>query len=178
MILARAPMTTARTTTPTTVPDPGPGTTPPRAADPGPRTTPTRAAVLPAVAGMPTTTMTGMMTRTPTPVAVMMTMTRTTVTAGKPTTDTRDIPMVARPQRSGVSVRTRITLTVALLVALALTGSGAIVYLIEHDRNREQARDEVDQEVEEFIRFQENGVDPRTGETFKGVAPLLGVFLE
>lgn len=66
----------------------------------------------------------------------------------------------------------------ALLVALALTGSGAIVYLIEHDRNREQAMTEVDQEVEEFIRFQENGVDPRTGEQFEGVVPLLQVFLE
>jgi two-component system OmpR family sensor kinase len=75
-------------------------------------------------------------------------------------------------------VRTRITLAVALLVALALTGSGAIVYLIEHDRNREQALDEVDQEIEEFIRFQEGGVDPRTGEPFEGVVPLLQVFLD
>ena len=86
--------------------------------------------------------------------------------------------MVARPQRSGVSVRTRITLAVALLVALALTGSGAIVYLIEHERNREQAMDEVAQEVEEFITLQENGVDPRTGEPFAGVVPLLQTFLD
>jgi len=78
------------------------------------------------------------------------------------TTDTREFPTVARPKRSGVSVRTRITLVIALLVMLALTGSGAIVYLIEHQRNREQAMDEVDQEVEEFIRFQETG-RPRPG---------------
>lgn len=94
------------------------------------------------------------------------------------TTDTREFPVVARPQRPGVSVRTRITLVIALLVALALTGSGAIVYLIEHQRNREQAMDEVDQEVEEFIRFQENGLDPDTGEPFDGVVPLLETFLE
>ncbi|WP_312856285.1 sensor histidine kinase [Nocardioides pelophilus] len=75
-------------------------------------------------------------------------------------------------------MRTRIALAVALLVALALTGSGAIVYLIEHDRNREQARGEVDQELEEFIRFQDDGVDPRTGEPFEGVVPLLQVFLD
>jgi signal transduction histidine kinase len=75
-------------------------------------------------------------------------------------------------------VRTRITLAVALLVALALTGSGAIVYLIEHERNREQAMDEVDQEVEEFITLQQNGIDPRTGEPFAGVVPLLETFLD
>lgn len=94
------------------------------------------------------------------------------------TTDTREIPAVARPQRSGVSVRTRITLAIALLVMLALTASGAIVYLIEHDRNREHARAEVDQEVKEFITLQENGVDPGTGEPFDGVVPLLETFLE
>ncbi|WP_246159608.1 sensor histidine kinase [Nocardioides antri] len=75
-------------------------------------------------------------------------------------------------------MRTRITLAMALLVALALTGSGAIVYVIEYDRNREQAMNEVNQEIEEFIRFQENGVDPRTGEQFEGVVPLLQIFLE
>ena len=75
-------------------------------------------------------------------------------------------------------MRSRITVVIALLVALALSGSGAIVYLIEHDRNREQARDEVDQEVEEFLRFQANGLDPATGEPFVGVVPLLETFLE
>jgi len=75
-------------------------------------------------------------------------------------------------------VRTRITLAAALLVAVALTGSGAIVYLIEHDRNREQAGDEVEQEVEEFRTLQENGIDPHTGEPFDGVVPLLETFLE
>ncbi len=94
------------------------------------------------------------------------------------TIDIREVPAVARPNRSGVSVRTRITLAIALLVMLALTGSGAIVYLIEHDRNREQARDEVDQEVKEFITLQENGIDPDTGEPFDGVVPLLETFLE
>ncbi len=100
-----------------------------------------------------------------------------TTTPATITTDTR-AHTVARPKRSGVSVRTRITLVIALLVALALTGSGAIVYLIEHERNREHAMDEVEQEVEEFIRFQENGLDPDTGETFGGVVPLLEAFLE
>ena len=94
------------------------------------------------------------------------------------TTDNGHTSLVARPTRSGVSVRTRIILAVALLVALALTGSGAIVYLIEHERNREQAMDEVDQEVEEFRTLQENGIDPETGEPFVGVVPLLETFLD
>jgi signal transduction histidine kinase len=101
-----------------------------------------------------------------------------TTTQATVTTDTHEFPTVARPKRSGVSVRTRITLAIALLVALALTGSGAIVYLIEHERNREQAQDEVDQEVEEFITLQQNGIDPHTGEPFDGVVPLLETFLE
>jgi two-component system OmpR family sensor kinase len=75
-------------------------------------------------------------------------------------------------------VRTRTTLAVALLVAVALSGSGTIVYLIEHDRNREQAADEVEQEVEEFRTLQENGIDPRTGGPFDGVVPLLETFLD
>ena len=86
--------------------------------------------------------------------------------------------MVARPRRSGISVRTRIIVAVALLVALALTGSGAIVYLIEHERNREQAMDEVDQEVEEFRTLQESGIDPETRQPFAGVVPLLETFLD
>ncbi len=74
-------------------------------------------------------------------------------------------------------MRTRITLAIALLVALALTACGAIVYLIEYQRNREQARNEVDQEIAEFITLQQDGIDPRTGEPFDGVVPLLETFL-
>ena len=107
-----------------------------------------------------------------------MATTQVTTTQVTTTTDTRQFPTVARPTRSGVSVRTRITLVVALLVALALAGSGAIVYLIEHERNREQAMGEVDQEVEEFRTLLENGIDPRTGEPFDGVVPLLETFLD
>jgi len=107
-----------------------------------------------------------------------VTTTPGTTTRRKTTTETHEIPIVARPKRSGVSVRTRITLVVALLVALALTGSGAIVYVIEHERNREQAMDEVEQEVKEFRTLQRNGVDPDNGEPFAGVVPLLETFLE
>jgi two-component system OmpR family sensor kinase len=52
------------------------------------------------------------------------------------------------------------------------------VYVIEHERNREQAMDEVDQEVEEFRTLQRDGIDPATGEDFAGVVPLLETFLD
>lgn len=94
------------------------------------------------------------------------------------TTDPREKRDVVPRERSVVSVRTRITRAMALLVALALTASGAIVYLIEHQRNREQAMDEVNQEVQEFVRFEDGGLNPETGEPFDSVVPLLTTFLE
>jgi two-component system OmpR family sensor kinase len=63
---------------------------------------------------------------------------------------------------------------VALLVAVALTGAGAIVYLIESQRIEQQISDRVDQQFEELARFQ---ADERTGGTFDNVRGLLRGFL-
>ncbi len=82
------------------------------------------------------------------------TTTATTVTTTTTTEPTR--PEIALPHRSGVSVRTRIAATVALLVAFALTGAGAIVYLIETQRAEEQVADGVDQEFDELATFQQS----------------------
>lgn len=103
-----------------------------------------------------------------------MTTTATTIPAA--VTTTTDLTRVdhARPDRSGVSVRTRITATVALLVALALTGAGAIVYLIETQRTEEQVADGVDQEFGELATFQ---TDAATGGRFGTVGDLLKGFL-
>jgi two-component system OmpR family sensor kinase len=76
--------------------------------------------------------------------------------------------------RSGVSVRTRITATVAVLVALALTGAGAIVFLIESQRIEERVADGVDQEFGELATFQS---DPATGGRLGTVDELLEGFL-
>ena len=84
----------------------------------------------------------------------------------------------ARPNRSGVSVRTRITATVALLVALTLAGAGLIVYAIEVDRIEEDTVREVQQELDEFARTQENGVDPETNRPFADLESMMRVFLE
>lgn len=108
--------------------------------------------------------------------ATTMTMTTTGV-AGTTTDAPTPAGRGARPQRSGVSVRTRITATVALLVTLTLAGAGLIVYAIEVDRIEEDTIREVQQELDEFVRTQDNGLDPETGQPFENLRALLDNFL-
>jgi len=84
----------------------------------------------------------------------------------------------ARPHRSGVSVRTRITATVALLVTLTLAGAGLIVYAIEADRIEEDTVRGVQQELDEFGRTQRRGIDPETNRPFADLEAMMRVFLE
>ena len=83
----------------------------------------------------------------------------------------------ARPRRSGGSVRVRITATVAVLVAAALTGAGAIVYAIESQRIQGQIVEEIDQELAEFARLQEGGRNPDTNRPFPSIGAMLDTFL-
>lgn len=93
---------------------------------------------------------------------------------------------IARTDRRGVgallpsaySVRTRITATVALLVALALTASGLLVYALGTERAGDTVRAAVAQELAELEEFEENGVDPQTGAPFASVERLVQEFLE
>jgi two-component system, OmpR family, sensor kinase len=77
-----------------------------------------------------------------------------------------------RPERSGVSVRVRITAAVALLTLLALTGAGLIVYVIESQRIDQTISDRVDQQFQEFQRFQDTN-----GASYRSVGKLLDAFL-
>lgn len=80
--------------------------------------------------------------------------------------------------RPGLSVRVRITATVALLVTLALAGAGAIVYLVELRRIDAAIVREAEQELDEFAALQESeSVDPGTGEPFR-VESILRAFLQ
>ncbi len=81
----------------------------------------------------------------------------------------------ARPERSGVSVRVRITAAVALLTLLALTGAGLIVYVIEAQRIDQDISDRVDQQFERVRRSSRN--EPRAP-SFATVGALLDAFLE
>ncbi len=78
----------------------------------------------------------------------------------------------ARPERSGVSVRVRITAVVALLTLLALTGAGLIVYVIEAQRIDQDISDRVDQQFGEFERFQD-----QEGSSYASVGEMLDAFL-
>ena len=100
-------------------------------------------------------------------------------TTTEPTTTEPTAPTdSARPHRPGVSVRARITATVALLVALALAGAGLIIHAIESARLEDAAAAQADQEVAEFLQLQEQGTDPETGQPFTSTERLLRVFLE
>ena len=79
----------------------------------------------------------------------------------------------ARPERSGVSVRVRITAVVALLTFLALTGAGLIVYVIEAQRIDQDISDRVDGQFGEFRKFQD-----QEGASYASVGQMLDAFLE
>ncbi|MDQ6525420.1 HAMP domain-containing sensor histidine kinase [Nocardioides sp. LHD-245] len=76
-----------------------------------------------------------------------------------------------RPDRAGLSVRTRITAAVALLVTVALAGAGLIVYWVENRAVTDAVQREVEQELDEFVALQ------RTGD-FTSVQDLLEGFLK
>lgn len=71
----------------------------------------------------------------------------------------------------------RITATVAALVLLALTAAGVIIYALETARVDQAAREQADQEIEEFRTLVADGRDPTTAEPFTSAQDLLDVFL-
>jgi signal transduction histidine kinase len=81
-------------------------------------------------------------------------------------------------RRIGLSVRARITIAVALLVTAALAGAGVIVWIVELGRIDASVQREVEQELDEFGRLEEDGIDPETRRPFASVDALLRTFLE
>jgi two-component system, OmpR family, sensor kinase len=76
------------------------------------------------------------------------------------------------------TVRTRITVTVALLGAMSLGGAGGLVYLLGVEQAQEEARVEVRQEMDELENFQSLGIDPRTGRLPDDYRRLVRLFLQ
>ncbi|MFC5730493.1 MULTISPECIES: sensor histidine kinase [Nocardioides] len=101
-------------------------------------------------------------------------MTRTT---GATTVTTEATTTDRRRRLPSLSVRLRITLTVAVLVTAALAGAGLIVHVVELGRIEQSVQREVEQELNEFLALQREGVDPTTGRPFD-VESLLRRFLE
>lgn len=78
---------------------------------------------------------------------------------------------------SGVPVRYRIAIAVCVLVALALAGAGFLLWAIGAARIDERIAEDAEQEMLELKGFQQDGVDPATGEGFGSVERLLRVYL-
>ncbi|HEY9565861.1 MAG TPA: hypothetical protein VIR30_19005, partial [Nocardioides sp.] len=66
----------------------------------------------------------------------------------------------------------------AVLVALALSSAGAIMYAIESARLDRAATAQAEQEIAEFRTLQEQGKDPNTAQDFASIRDLMRVFLE
>lgn len=86
----------------------------------------------------------------------------TTMTSGMTTTEGH--------ARRGLSVRTRITAAVALLVTVALAGAGVIVHWVESRSIVSDTQREVEQELDEFVALQATG-------DFTSIPDLLEGFL-
>ncbi len=79
---------------------------------------------------------------------------------------------------SSLSVRQRLTATIALLTTLALVAVGLTLYAIESSRIDRSIESSLSQELGEFRALQQNEVDPQTREPFASADRLLEVFLE
>ena len=101
----------------------------------------------------------------------------TGTTAGTTTPATAATTTDPSLRRSGLSVRLRITATVALLVALGLAVVGAVVYGISAQRLDDDVAASIDQEFAEFNALQRNGINPDTGQPFTDVSDMLRTFL-
>lgn len=79
---------------------------------------------------------------------------------------------------SRLSVRQRLTLTIACLTSLALVTVGVTLYALEAQRINRDVDRSLSQEIGEFRNFQQDGIDPKTGTKFASADRLLKVFLE
>jgi two-component system OmpR family sensor kinase len=99
-------------------------------------------------------------------------------TRGTATTTPTTVRVTERQRRrrglSQFSVRTRITVVIALLTATSMATAGLLVYALESARIERAVHDQIDQEIAEFRSLR---LDPRTGRRFDDVGRLLNVFL-
>ena len=79
---------------------------------------------------------------------------------------------------SRLSVRHRLTATIALLTSLALVGVGLTLYVLESRRIDRSIESSLTQEIGEFRTLQQTEPDPRTQQPFTSADRVLEVFLE
>ncbi len=101
-----------------------------------------------------------------------------TTTATTETTTTAEATTEPRPRErrafAQFSVRTRITVVISLLTAVAMAAAGLLVYALESARIERDVNQQTDQEIAEFRELRR---DPATGEPFTSVQRILRVFL-
>lgn len=80
---------------------------------------------------------------------------------------------------SRLTVRTRLAISVAVLVGLALAGAGLVVYALESARIERGVSTQVEQELAEFATLRDQGVDPdaRPVQGFTDITALIDTFL-
>lgn len=82
-------------------------------------------------------------------------MTNTTTPTNRTSPTTADSLAAERPPaRRGLAVRTRIVVALAVLVSIALTSAGAIIYILESARLEGMATAQAEQELAEFATLQ------------------------
>jgi len=87
--------------------------------------------------------------------------------------------VVQRARRTLASIRTRLLITILLVLALAVGGTALVSRQVLLARVDERIANQLTQEVEELRVFAESGLDPQTSEPFgDDVARLLTVFLQ
>jgi two-component system, OmpR family, sensor kinase len=75
--------------------------------------------------------------------------------------------------RTGMSVRSRLLITMLVLMAAALLAAGATGYLLERIALERAASAQLDREAGEFASLAANAVDPATGRPFESTSALL-----
>jgi signal transduction histidine kinase len=88
------------------------------------------------------------------------------------------VPDLPAPPPLRISVRSRLLGVVVLMTTLGLAGAGIATFALQWERVDQGITDSLEQEVAEFRRLAQDGVDPVTGEPFQDAESLLRVALQ
>ena len=77
----------------------------------------------------------------------------------------------------GLSVRTRLTASITLLVAVALATAGGLLWFIGNVLIEQRLVRNADQELAEFAKLEQDGIDPSTGKSPRTVGALVELYL-
>lgn len=101
------------------------------------------------------------------------------MTTGTTTGTTEATTERPRAGRFGqVSVRTRLTVVIALLTLAAMTVAGVLVYALESRRIEAAVTEQIKQEIGEFRLLEREGIDPDTAQPFTNAQSLLVTYLQ